>query len=306
MAILITMSMPTLHIFGDSFTVPAEVVTGRGQKGLYYASPAESWNGGRPRARINTWINLVASELSLKHKDLDLVNYSQYGVAQDFTWDAINTNIDTIGVDDYVIIAVTHPNRFWYIREHPNLSNHHIINLEQYIEREQAWAIKLFMQYIQRPELDTLHQTNRMKSLAYEVLKRGLRRPLMLNCFATDISAVENIEELQWARGNLYSVQDLEFTSEDMDSTQYFEGVDCRYNHLCLTNHRIMADKVMAAFNTGETVDLNQGFVQGLLKENSLDDLEFCERELDADKMAIYREEKKDKKTNWVAGILKK
>ncbi len=292
MAILITIDMTTLHIIGDSFTVPAEMVTGNSGKGLW-ASPGESWSGGKPKSRIDSWINLVAAELSLTHKDLDLVNYSQYGVAQDFCWHHINGMIDQVAPDDYMIVAVTHPNRFWYLQEHPNLSNHHIIELEKYIEKEQGWAIQLFMQHIQRPELDTLHQTNRMKSLAYEVLKRGLRRPLMLNCFPSDISQVENIEELQWAHGNLYSVQSLEFESGEEDSSTYFHGVDCRYNHLCLSNHKIMAEKVIAAFTENKLLDLDQGFLTGLLGKNTLDDEDFCVRELDMNKLSIMRQEQK-------------
>lgn len=294
MAILITIDMTTLHIIGDSFTVPAEIVTGNSQKGLW-ASPGDSWNGGKPKPRINTWINQVAATLSQRHTELDLVNYSQYGVAQDFCWYHLNGMIDTVQPDDYIIVAVTHPNRYWFFQDHPNLSNHHILELEKYMDREQRWAIQLFMQYIQRPELDTLHQTNRMKSLAYEILKRGLRRPLMMNCFPSDISEVEGIEELLWAQGNLYSIQSLEFESGDEDSTSYFSGVDCRYNHLCLSNHDIMAKKVIEAFDKGQGPDLNQGFLTHLLKKESLDDEEFCKKELDTNKLAIVREEQKAK-----------
>jgi len=294
MVILITIDMTTLHIIGDSFTVPAEIVTGNSQRGLW-ASPGDSWNSGQPKPRINTWINQVAATLSKQHQDLDLVNYSQYGVAQDFCWHHLNSMIDKVQPDDYIIVAVTHPNRYWFFQEHPNLSNHHILELEKYIDREQRWAIQLFMQYIQRPELDTLQQTNRMKSLAYEILKKGLRRPLMMNCFPSDISQVEGIEELMWAHGNLYSIQSLEFESGEEDSTSYFDGVDCRYNHLCLSNHYIMAEKVLKAFADDQGPDLDQGFLTNLLKKDSLDDEEFCKKELDTNKLAIIREEQKTK-----------
>ena len=291
--------MPTIYVFGDSFTVPNQIYSGSTPHGLY-ASPGESWQQGQPRPKTATWINLVAAALSQQHRDLDLINHSQHGVAQDFCWTQINQAISVITADDYVIVAVTHPNRFWYIQEHPNLSNHHIINLEQYLEKEQAQAIQLFMQHIQRPELDTLHQTNRMKSLAYEVLKRGLRRPLMINCFATDITEVAGIEELAWAQGNLFTIQAQEYLRGEDDSTNFFKGVDCRYNHLCLSNHQILADKVIAAFTEGAVVDLDQGFHQGLLKDGVLKDQEFCRRELDWDKMQFITQQQPQQKRTWM------
>jgi len=291
--------MPTIYVFGDSFTVPNQIYSGASLHGLY-ASPGESWQQGQPRPKTATWINLVAAALSQQHLDLDLINHSQHGVAQDFCWTQINKAMPVINPDDYVIVAVTHPNRFWYIHEHPNLSNHHIIHLDQYLEKEQAQAIKLFMQHIQRPELDTLHQTNRMKSLAYEVLKRGLRRPLMINCFATDITEVDSIEELAWAQGNLFTIQAQEYLRGEDDSANFFKGIDCRYNHLCLSNHRILADKVVAAFTEGAVVDLDQGFYQGLLKDGVLEDLEFCQRELDWDKMQFITQQQQQQKRTWM------
>ncbi len=295
---LITSNMTTLYIVGDSFTVPPELVVGDSQRGLW-ATPGDTWAAGRPKPRTETWINLVAAELSLKHRDLDLVNYSQHGVAQDFCWMHLMNALGMMTAEDYLIVAVTHPNRFWYIEEHPNLSNHHIMNFQQYITKEQTWAIQLFMQHIQRPELDTLHQTNRMKSLAYEILKRGLRKPLMLNCFATDISAVEGIEELNWAKGNLFNIQAQEYENGEEDSTSFFGGVDCRYNHLCLTNHKVLSEKILSSFTDGAVVDLDQDFVSGMLKKGVLEDEDFCKTELDYDKLTLVREQKKKEKPRW-------
>jgi hypothetical protein len=290
--------MTTLYIFGDSFTVPPELVVGDSQRGLW-ASPGDTWSSGKPKPKTQTWINQVAAHLSTLHTNLDLINYSQHGVAQDFCWMHINNAIDKITPEDYVIVAVTHPNRFWYIQEHPNLSNHHIINFQQYISKEQSDAIQGFMQHIQRPELDTLHQTNRCKSLAYEVLKRGLRKPLMMNCFFTDITEVAGIDDLVWAEGNLFNIQAEEYEDGEEDSTNYFQGVDCRYNHMCMSNHKIMADKVIAAFTQEQGIDLNQGFQKALLKKDSLKDEEFCRRELDWDKMQLILAQSQKTKPKW-------
>jgi phosphate starvation-inducible protein PhoH len=74
----------------------------------------------------------------------------------------------------------------------------------------------------------------------------------------------------------------LEGEKPDLDrDAKYWYGLDCRYNHMCLTNHRIMADKILEAFRTDTAPDLTEGFVRGLLKQNSLDDIDFVQRELD-------------------------
>jgi hypothetical protein len=291
--------MTTIYVFGDSFTVPNQIYISSSEQGLY-ASPGESWSQGAPKPKFPTWINLVAAALSQQHQELDLINHSQHGVSQDFCWLRLIKTLPVIRPEDYVIVAVTHPNRFWYLEEHPNLSNHHIINLENMLTEQQALAVKLFMQHIQRPQLDTLHQTNRMRSLAYEVIKRGLRRPLMINCFASDITEVEQLDDLMWAKGNLFSIQALEYLDGEEESTTFFNGVDCRYNHLCLSNHRILADKIFSAFGQGTVVDLDQGFHQGLLKDGVLEDTEFCLRELDWDKLQFTRQQEKTKKYPWL------
>lgn len=296
MVIRIIIDMTTLYIIGDSFTVPPEVVMGTGEDDKLYAMPSASWSGGQLKNKADTWINQVAAELSTRHDHLDVVNYSQYGVAQDFCWTNISNVMDVITDQDYLIIAVTHPNRFWYFDKHPNLSNAYSIkNMQQYLGKDEITAVQMFMQFIQRPELDTLHQILRMKSLAYDIVKKKLRRPLMLNCFFTDISAVENLEELMWAQGNLFNIQAQEYHDGEEDSTSYFNGIDCRFNHMCLSNHTIMAQKVVAAFDSNQGPDLDQGFVTGLLKKDSLTDENFCKQELDHNKLRLMRKQTTEK-----------
>jgi hypothetical protein len=123
-----------------------------------------------------------------------------------------------------------------------------------------------------------------MAYIAYQVLKKGLHRPLMIKGFDQDVAQSEYFSELNWAKGNLMSdLQAIEFDPPELDNPDqsFWPGsIDARYNHLCLTNHAIMADKVVAALTNDSQLDLTSGFVAGLLKENTLDNLEFCAKEL--------------------------
>jgi hypothetical protein len=42
-----------------------------------------------------------------------------------------------------------------------------------------------------------------------------------------------------------------------------------------------LAEKIADSLVSGQTIDLKTGFHRGLVKDGGLDDLEFCQRELD-------------------------
>jgi hypothetical protein len=252
--------MARLYVIGDSFVAPP-----------------------KPNDPTAVWPMMVAEQMGL-----ELINPSEMGTAQDWCWQKLQTWLDSeISEDDYVIVALTHPSRFWFFEEQPRLSHPYVIDLDRWCSREQSKAIEHYIRYIQRPSLDIVHVNNRLSYIAYQVLKKGLKRPLMIKCFDQDVAQGEHFSELNWAKGILMDdTQAIEFDPRDLDKhDQSFwpGGIDARYNHLCLTNHKIMADKVVAALTNDSQLDLTTGFVAGLLKENTLDDLEFCARELCAE-----------------------
>jgi hypothetical protein len=125
---------------------------------------------------------------------------------------------------------------------------------------------------------------NRMGYLAYQTLKKNLRRPVVIKCFGQDIDQAENWSELNWATGILMDdVQRWEFEDVDADlDAKFWHGLDGRYNHLCLSNHKILADKLASSLITDTACDLTEGFVKGLIKNNAMQDDEFVLNELDA------------------------
>jgi hypothetical protein len=246
-----------LYVIGDSFVAPP-----------------------KPNDPTAVWPVQVAERMGL-----ELVNPSQMGTAQDWCWQWLQQWLDTeITADDYVIVALTHPSRFWFLETEPRLTHLHVIDLERWCSKDQAKAIEHYIRYIQRPSLDIIDVNNRMAYIAYQVLKKGLHRPLMIKGFDQDVAQGEHFSELNWAKGNLMSdLQAIEFDPPELDTNDqsFWPGsIDARYNHLCLTNHAIMADKIVTALTNDSQLDLTSGFVAGLLKENTLDNLEFCSKEL--------------------------
>lgn len=258
------MTNPRLYIIGDSFSVP----------------PLPQDRSDPP-----IYTRLIRDHLSQLHgSDIEVRNSSLMGASQDWIWTHLQAWLEyEIRPEDYLIIALTHPSRMWFVDRLPGLTNINIIDLDEHATKEETTAIMMYIKHIQRPQLDLMNINNRFGYLCYQVQKRGLRRPLVLKCFGQDLDQAVNWDEFMLANGVIMDdVQQWEFEDTDLDrDAKYWYGLDCRYNHMCLTNHRIMADKIIRAFETDTAPDLTEGFVRGLLKPDSLSDLEFVRRELD-------------------------
>ena len=252
----------TLYVIGDSFSVP-------------------------PKAKdaTVTWPQQVARGLKeqLGH-DVVLENVSLIGCAQDYCWDILQQLLEyRIREDDHIVIALTHPSRFWYLDNMPEMTNANIIDLDSFVTKDEALAIEYYIRYIQRPRLDLIHINNRMGYLAYQVLKKNLNRPIIMKCFSQDVDQASEWQEINWAKGILMDdVQQWEFEDIDADrDAKFWYGLDSRYNHMCLSNHKILADKLIHSLLTDTTPDLTEGFVKGLIKDNALRDDDFILKELD-------------------------
>ena len=253
-----------LFVVGDSFCEPPKVID-----------------------KTPTWPAIVAKQLSNKlGKEVLLENYSIVGCSQDYCWEALNNILEyDITQDDYLIIGLTHPNRVWYFDDKPNLSNAHVMDMKEYIGRDKAKAVEYYIRYIQRPRLDTIHVTNRMGYVAYQVLKKTLHTPLLLKCFEQFIDQGSNWSELNFANGALSNIQSQEFSDHiqkcHSDPNNFWKGKDGRYNHMCLSNHKILADKIVNSLLTNDICDLTKGFKERLIKEDALTDNNFIQKELD-------------------------
>jgi len=258
------MYTPRLCVIGDSFSVPP--------------LPQDTSNPA-------VYTRLVQQALSRQHgTDIEIINNSIMGASQDWIWKHLQQWLEhDITSEDYIIIALTHPSRMWFVDRLPDLTNINISDLDKHVTREEASAIMMYVKHIQRPQLDLMNINNRFGYLGYQILKKSLRKPLVIKCFDQDLDQALNWNEFMLAQGVLMDhVQRLEFEESDINhGPDYWQGIDCRYNHMCLTNHAVLAEKIVTAFNTDTAPDLTQGFVKNLLNSNSLDDADFVQRELD-------------------------
>ena len=231
-----------------------------------------------------TWPLLVAQGLSAKlDKEITLVNPSLTGSSQDYTWKFLQQwASEEITPDDYLVVALTHPSRYWYFEDAPSLTNMSIVDLEWNTPRHQLKAIEYYVNYIQRLELDTIHVKNRMGYIAYQILKKSLNKPLFIKCFNQELGHTSLWDEINVAYGDLEAnVQAIEFTDPNPRLIGHlWKKRDGRYNHMCLSNHKILAEKVLHSLLTGNRCDLTTGFIGNQLTKDILKDTDFVQKEL--------------------------
>ena len=255
------------------------------------------------------WTRQLAHRLSQQTgQEIQMINASLVGSAQDWMITQYVEAVEKIQPDDYVVIVLTSPSRYWYFEDLPSLSNWNILDFDSAVSPERAKAVELYIKHIQRPNLDIISLFGRLSLIAYETQRLGLRRPLVIKGFTQELGPDNYYKELNVAKGNLSLIQYLEYKDKDIvdrlnDQGQpgYFKGADCRFNHMCLSNHDILVDKLLDGLITDTSPDLESGFISDLISQDWYTDKEFCQRELSARAVDYFIEKvlPMDKISSW-------
>lgn len=270
---------PRLFVVGDSFAQPL-----------------------KETQRAQTWLEILGQELGRHHGcDIEVINKSCYGVAQDFNWFFLQmwAEAGEITADDYVVVVLTHPSRYWYFEDEPDLSNgQFIIGFDQHVTAAQEQAVRSYISEIQRPTLDCVQMVSRLGWLANAVTEYGWRRPLVIRGFPFDTFAAGSYCNLNWARGCLFDIQIGEFEPDaELDrTTVYFEGIDCRYNHLCLSNHQILGHRASQALINNSVLDLTEGYLKNIMPPAVDADPDFAQREWCPDQVELFFQRRQENK----------
>lgn len=259
--------MPKIFIVGDSF--------------------------GYPFVTDNKLWPIIAKEyLEEKLKDsVDVVNECMIGTSQDFAWKQLEHMLEQITPSDYLVVVLTSPDRFWYFEEKPEYTNvQSFANIEQFSQDPDIRTILYgFVTRMWRHSLAVQLQNHRLGFLSYHVLKLGLRKPLIIKGFDNIVDNDEHFPELNFSTGSLGQIQRNEFTMNNGNKTnmdavlleKYWHHVDCRYNHLCLSNHKVLGNLVGEALLKESLLDLNSSeFIQNIIDEQNCRNKDLAEKEL--------------------------
>jgi hypothetical protein len=173
-----------------------------------------------------------------------------------------------------------------------------IIGIREHFTEAQAQAVESYIMQIQSPSQDVVQMTSRLGWLAHAVDHCQWRRPLVIRGFDFDLFAAARYKNLNWARGSLYQIQNSEFAPGQGEnvSTEFFQGIDCRYNHLCLSNHQILGPRVAEALITDSELDLTEGYLSDIMPDSATADPEFAQREWCPDQWELYHQRLKETK----------
>jgi hypothetical protein len=220
-------------------------------------------------------------------------NYSAIGVSQDWCWGNIARHIKKMTTDDQILVVLTHPGRFWFFDDKPQMTNPNIVNLDTELSPQQLEAIKHYMMYIQRPPLDIQMLSHRLGWLESQIRVNKLKPAHVLCAFPLFIKeGFDMTEHVNWteyeniliSKGDLLSCVETPECKTGVDEFKLWQGYDCRYNHMIKSNHKILANECARAIQQGEAINITQDqdlFVKQILDYDLFDNQDFIQKELD-------------------------
>jgi hypothetical protein len=103
----------------------------------------------------------------------------------------------------------------------------------------------------------------------------GWKKPIIILGFDQYIPSIDDYTHLVFSSGTLAQV------SNDENIDGFIPHVsDPRFNHLCLSNHDILSNKIIDYIIKKIPIDLNEGFIKNILSEKKINDFEFSNKEL--------------------------
>jgi hypothetical protein len=120
---------------------------------------------------------------------------------------------------------------------------------------------------------------------------------MLIKGFVQEMGPAGYYKELNIAEGVLSKIQYDEYRNKDLveklaeqGQPSYFKGADCRFNHLCLSNHDILVDKLLNGLLTDSPPDLTEGFLTDLIDPEWWKDQDFCDQELSKRAVKYFQE----------------
>lgn len=219
-------------------------------------------------------------------------NHAMIGVSQDWCFWKLSIHLKELTAEDQILVVLTHPGRFWFFDDKPQMTNPNIVNIDKELSKDQLDAVLKFMTHIQRPPLDTQQMAHRIGWLDAQIQRYKLKPAHILCAFPLTIDMGYDMSELEdWneyknviiSNGNLQNdIQIKELKKGEPSEYKVWKGYDCRYNHLIKSNHEVLAERVYQGIVNGTPIDLkSSGFKTNVIEDSIFEDKDFIEKELE-------------------------
>lgn len=219
----------------------------------------------------NTWVAFTAKQFSHEPRIVAVP-----GCGQDWIFGQLYHYRHVITPKDKVVVILTEPGRRWLFKDKPEHSNIYVANYKDVLTPDESRVLESYVKYVQNDNLDNLAMINRLGWLDSLANRCWWHKPLIIKAFDLDINENE-YPHLCFARGTLSSVSKNEVCG---DFQSVIQGKDFRYNHLCLTNHKILTSKLVDYFATGLAPDLTTEFNSNIITKDFYKDSNFIQKEL--------------------------
>jgi len=231
--------MNKLWVYGDSF-----------------AAAQSNYN---PDINLVPWFRQLGDLLELDK----VMNRAKNGCDNLYIANCIMNDAPDYGENDYIIVVLTDPNRFWVFENYPELSNWYAVDrfwdrCKKYASSNEIKAAQGFTKYLySQAHGNTIHELTRM---------------LALNIHP-NVRVLQAFFPIPGVNGSLLEVSRDEHVGSTIEekfensAKQEFEGMgDIRQNHLSNPNHKILAEKMFKWFtDPNYLLDLTTDFEKDFL-----------------------------------------
>ena len=206
------------------------------------------------------WIPSLTDRLG----HINFYNIAQNGVANEWSYYSFVNNLNLINPkEDTIIFIITQIERQWFFSDNVGASNHYMSGIENYVDKNQATAIKYYQKYLSDNPQDIIRAQCLVYALAFIKLKQNLNLTLLPGFREPDIDYGDN-------KGCLFDICINEVKGNNITAWSNWltnsknAGRDPRVGHLSKPNHIILTDKLYNSISNKSLLDLSTGFEQGI------------------------------------------
>lgn len=224
-----------------------------------------------------------------KHYLAELHNHGRPGSSLQYMYDKFNYIRCNFEKNDIVIICLTEVFRQYFFENRPQISMAQEWALSLCDEPERN-AIHSFFKILHNGNNDFVNLLNFMYNLEDISTRLDLRTIVLTMCNSSHLYGDEKslifsditYSSVTMATGFLNSISRSETSDSKISDLLYRRTMypDPRPNHLCISNHKILAQKIIDNIDDGCPIDLTTGFLTDLLTVDSLNDENFRNTEL--------------------------
>lgn len=220
-----------------------------------------SWIASDLTFNSNTWINQLPKKLNL-----ELLNYGKTNTDQAYAFDTFNQYKKNFKSGDIVILTLSSTSRTIFLNDY----------------NKNKLAIKHYYLYLDNQIIQNVFLENFLYNADYTANKHNVKI-IILNCYA---DTGEFLKMKKYSYKNLSIIHDCLYNISINEMKQKLKKTkledmsgESRLNHLCRSNHDVLANKIVDYIEHNIDINLHNGFIENILDFDTKNDHTLCDYE---------------------------